>query len=49
MYMGKQIGAVVPAYKEESQISDVVTSMPDYMDHIIVVEDASPPPDKTKK
>ncbi len=47
MYKGKQIGAVVPAYKEELQISDVLTSMPDYMDHIIVIDDSSPSPDRT--
>ena len=47
MYLGKQIGAVVPAYKEEKQISDVITSMPDYIDHIIIIDDGSPAPDRT--
>lgn len=42
MYKGKRIAVVVPAYKEESQITGVVKTMPDFVDRIIIVDDASP-------
>ena len=42
MYREKTIGVVVPAYKEELLISRTVTTMPDFVDHIIVVDDCSP-------
>ncbi|TPW70692.1 glycosyltransferase family 2 protein [Schumannella sp. 10F1B-5-1] len=42
MYKGAVIAAVVPAYKEESMIATVITTMPDYVDHIVVVDDCSP-------
>lgn len=41
------IAVVVPAYNEESQIELVINTMPDFVDRIIVVDDASK--DKTKK
>ncbi len=41
MYNNKQIGVVVPAHNEASQIQKVIRTMPDYVDAIIVVDDAS--------
>jgi len=32
---------VVPAYNEERQIGKVLETMPDFVDHIIVVDDRS--------
>ena len=42
MYRGKKISVVVPAYKEEEHIAQVISTMPDFVDHIVVVDDASP-------
>ena len=41
MYKGKKIGVVVPAYNEEKQIRKVLETMPEFVDKIIVVDDAS--------
>lgn len=41
MYNGKRIGVVVPAYNEEKFIGTVVETMPDFVDGIFVVDDAS--------
>jgi glycosyltransferase involved in cell wall biosynthesis len=35
------VGVVVPAYNEERQIDKVLETMPDFVDHIIVVDDHS--------
>ncbi|ALJ19394.1 glycosyltransferase family 2 protein [Microbacterium sp. No. 7] len=42
MYKGAVIAAVVPAYKEEKMIARVIETMPDFVDHIVVVDDCSP-------
>lgn len=42
---GVSIAVVIPAYRVEDQILSVISSIPNYIDHIIVVDDASP--DKT--
>ena len=42
MYKGAVVAAVVPAYKEESMIATVITTMPEYVDHIVIVDDCSP-------
>jgi glycosyltransferase involved in cell wall biosynthesis len=42
VYEGKTIAAVVPAFKEEAHIARVVTTMPDTVDIIVVVDDHSP-------
>ena len=39
MYQDKSICVVVPAYNESSQIGQVLTSMPDFVDKIVVVDD----------
>ena len=41
MYKDKVIAAVVPAYNEEAHIVNVIESMPEFVDHIIVVNDCS--------
>lgn len=41
MYKGRTVAVVVPAYNEESQIASVLTTMPDFVDRIIVVDDRS--------
>ncbi len=41
MLKSKTIAVVVPAYNEESQIAKVIKSMPDFVDRIIIVNDAS--------
>lgn len=42
MYNGAVVAAVVPAYREEAHIKTVIVTMPDYVDHIIVIDDCSP-------
>ena len=42
MYKGATIAAVVPAYKEESMIEQVIKTMPSFVDHIVIVDDCSP-------
>jgi glycosyltransferase involved in cell wall biosynthesis len=41
LFEKKTIGVVVPAYNEERLISKVLTTMPEFVDKIIVVNDAS--------
>ena len=41
MLCGKTIAVVVPAYNEEKQIGQVLETMPDFVDRIIVVNDCS--------
>ena len=41
MFEGKTVAVVVPCHNEETQIGDVLATMPEYVDHIIVVDDAS--------
>lgn len=42
MYNGAKIAAIVPAYKEESMIATVITTMPSFVDYIVIVDDCSP-------
>lgn len=41
MYKGKRIAVVVPCFNEESAIGKVITTMPDFVDAIYVVDDVS--------
>ena len=41
MYKGQRIAVVVPAYNEERHIGQVIKNIPGFVDHIIVVDDAS--------
>jgi glycosyltransferase involved in cell wall biosynthesis len=41
MFKNKSICAVVPAYNESSQIGKVIETMPDFVDRIVVIDDAS--------
>jgi glycosyltransferase involved in cell wall biosynthesis len=41
MYKGKSVAVVVPAYNEEKQIGKVISTMPQFVDCIVVVDDAS--------
>lgn len=41
MYKGKKIGVVVPAYNEERFIAAVIRTMPEFVDRMYVVNDAS--------
>lgn len=47
MFNGARVAAVVPAYNEAKMISAVIDTMPDYVDHIVIVDDCSP--DDTSK
>ena len=42
-----KIAVVIPCYRVEREIGAVITSLPDYLKHIIIVDDASP--DKTSE
>jgi glycosyltransferase involved in cell wall biosynthesis len=41
MFKNKSVGVVVPAYNEEKLIRRVISTMPDLVDNIIVINDAS--------
>ncbi|WP_375326197.1 glycosyltransferase family 2 protein [Candidatus Tisiphia endosymbiont of Nemotelus uliginosus] len=41
MYKNKLIAVVVPCFNEAKQIGKVVNTMPNYMDHIIIIDDNS--------
>ena len=41
MYAGKKIGVVVPAYNEEEFIESVIRNIPNFIDAIFIVNDAS--------
>jgi glycosyltransferase involved in cell wall biosynthesis len=42
LYQGARIAAVVPAYREEKMIATVIETMPEFVDHIVIVDDCSP-------
>ena len=41
MYREHTIGVVVPAYNEEGFVSEVIETMPDYVDRVYVIDDCS--------
>jgi glycosyltransferase involved in cell wall biosynthesis len=42
MYKENKIAIVVPSYNEETQIEQVIKTMPSFVDHIVIVDDCSP-------
>lgn len=48
MLNNKTIAVVVPAYNEEEQIGNVIETMPNFVDRIIVVNDCSTDNTKAK-
>jgi glycosyltransferase involved in cell wall biosynthesis len=41
MYKGKRVAVVVPAHNEEKLIAQTITTVPDFVDDIVVIDDAS--------
>lgn len=41
MYRGNKIGLIIPAFNEEENIERTLSLLPDYLDHILVVDDGS--------
>ena len=41
MYKEKTVCVVVPCYNEETQVEQVIKTMPEYVDQVIVVDDMS--------
>ena len=41
MYQGRTVAVVVPAYNEGTLVGSVIETMPDFVDRIVVVDDAS--------
>lgn len=41
MFQGRRVGVVVPAWNEARLIGRVIETMPSFVDHIVVVDDAS--------
>ena len=41
MYKTQSVGVVVPAFNEETQIGKVIETMPDHVDHIVIIDDKS--------
>jgi len=41
MYKEKKVCVVIPCYNEETQIEKVITTMPEYVDYMVLVDDKS--------
>jgi glycosyltransferase involved in cell wall biosynthesis len=41
MYRERRVGIVVPAHNEETQIGRVIDTTPDFVDHIVIINDKS--------
>ncbi|MGD0821861.1 MAG: glycosyltransferase family 2 protein [Desulfomonilia bacterium] len=41
MYKDKRICVVIPAYNEETQIGNVIETMPSYVDKMVIIDDSS--------
>lgn len=42
MYRGKRIALIIPAHNEEHLIGPTLESVPDFVEGIYVIDDASP-------
>ncbi len=42
MYRGLRVAVVIPAFREQDRVAQVVAGVPDFVDWILVVDDASP-------
>lgn len=42
MFQTHRVAVVIPAYREATRIREVITTLPSWVDHVIVVDDASP-------
>lgn len=42
MFQNLRVAVVIPAYREAARIREVITTLPPWVDHVIVVDDASP-------
>ena len=42
MLEGARVAVVVPAYREQRLIGRTLRGVPDYVDHVVVVDDGSP-------
>ena len=41
MYSGVRVAVVIPAFREKDRIAETVRSVPSFVDHVVVVDDAS--------
>src|SRR5215213_6662013 len=41
MYRGHRVAVVIPAFNEEQAVAATVRSVPGFVDHVLVVDDAS--------
>jgi glycosyltransferase involved in cell wall biosynthesis len=41
MYKGRSVGIIIPAHNEGTQIEKVLDSLPDFVDHIVIINDCS--------
>src|SRR5688500_8897970 len=41
MYQQLRVAVVIPAFNEEAAVGAAITAVPDFVDHVIVVDDAS--------
>jgi len=41
MYKNKTVAAVIPAFNEEQNIGQVIEAIPDFIDHVMVIDDGS--------
>jgi len=41
MYEGKSVGVVVPAHNEEGFVGEVITTIPEFVDRVFVIDDCS--------
>jgi glycosyltransferase involved in cell wall biosynthesis len=41
VFLGRRVAAIIPAFNEERHIAGVLANMPDFVDHMIVIDDKS--------